>query len=260
MVCTPTRRSPASATGPTPHSARTGSGSSTACSLGRRHHPQPVRFGQLGGDLGELLAGAGADRGRQAGGAADRGPQLRRRTAATSAGVGPGQVGWLQERLVQRHRLQHRGGLGQHGHHPLGQRLVEREPRRQDHGLRAQPPGLPHRHRRAGAEHPGLVAGAGHHGRAGRARRPAPAGRASGGPGQLLDGGVERVHVEVQHPPAPATVPSSAPPPSVPPGPDGSRTAGRPRRSASARRAEQRPRVVLGQRAGGGPRPATAAR
>jgi hypothetical protein len=58
---------------------------------------------------------------------------------------------------------------------------------------------LVHGHRRARAVHAGLVAGTGDHATpAQTADEHGPS--AQGGPGQLLDGRIERVHVEMQHP------------------------------------------------------------
>ena len=198
-VRTPSRCSAVSATGPIPHSARTGSGASTCCSSSGATTRSPSGFASSDAILASCLPEPAPT---------DAGSPVRVRTAArravanssTSVDRRPGQCGRLEERLVQGHGLDDRRRLGEHGHHLLRHRRVEPAAGRQHDGVRTQPPRLPHRHRRPGPEHPGLVAGPGHD-----PAGPGPADEhgpvAQRRTGELLDGRVERVHVEVQHPP-----------------------------------------------------------
>jgi len=69
----------------------------------------------------------------------------------------------VEERLVERERLHHRGHRAKGLHDARGDRAVERVIRRQDGGLWAQPPGPRHRHRRGDPEAARLVGGREHH-------------------------------------------------------------------------------------------------
>ena len=167
--------------------------------IAARDHRDPVRLGQLGRDLGVLLARPRTDRGRQPRGLADRRPQILR-PAPGAVHVRSPQLGRLEERLVHGHLLDHRRVLGEHLEHPAAQRAVHRHPRRDEHRRRAdEPPGLVRRHRRPRPERPRLVRASRHHAAAAlpaHEHRPTPQGR----PGELLAGGEERVHVHVQDP------------------------------------------------------------
>jgi hypothetical protein len=66
MVSMPSLRSLSSATGPMPHSLRTGKTRPATLLLGAPDHPDAVPAGQSGGDLGDLLARPGAHRRRSA--------------------------------------------------------------------------------------------------------------------------------------------------------------------------------------------------
>ena len=162
-------------------------------------HPDAVGLGQAGGDLGDLLARAGADGRDETGLVAHRGPQVLAEQFHVF-GCGAGEFGRLAERLVERELFEH----GHHGAHgvedPSAGHAVDHAARRQHHRARAdQPAGLMHGHRRAGAVGAGLVAGAGDDAAAAEAAdqdRPS----AQGGAGQLLDGREERIHVQMQDP------------------------------------------------------------
>ncbi|GAB4981577.1 hypothetical protein MAHJHV61_05020 [Mycobacterium avium subsp. hominissuis] len=167
--------------------------------LGAAHHPDPVRFGQAGGDLGDLLARARAHRGDQPGLLTNPSAQLfAERLDVLSRRAG--ELGRLAEPLVE-------GQLLDDGHHgadgvedPPAGHAIDHAARRQHHrGDADQPLGLMHGHGRAGAEHARLVAGAGHHAAATQTthQHRTPAQRRAG---ELLDGREERVHVQVQHP------------------------------------------------------------
>ena len=159
----------------------------------------PSGLAKPGGDLGDLLARAGADRGDQPGLVEDPPPQVRAELFDLGLGCA-GQLRGLPERLVERKLLDD----GQHGAHgvedPAAGDAVDGAAWRQDDRRHTdQPARLMHRHRGPRPVHPRLVAGAGHH-----ATPAQPADQhgpvSQGGPGELLDGREERVHVEVQHP------------------------------------------------------------
>ncbi len=163
------------------------------------HHPDAVGFGQVGGDLGDLLARSGADGGDQARLVENLGLQCRAE-GLDVVGRRADQFGRFAERLVERQLFEH-GHQGADGaEHAAAGHAVHHAARWQhDRGGADEPAGLMHRHRRPGAVHPRFVAGA----RDDAApTKPADEHRPStqGGPGQLLDGREERVHVEVQHP------------------------------------------------------------
>ena len=159
----------------------------------------PSGLARPGGDLGDLLARAGTDRGDQAGLVAHPSPQVLAERLDV-VGRRPGKLRRFAERLVERQLLDHRHHGADGVEDPPAGHPVHHAARRQHHrGHADQAAGLVHRHGRARAEHPGLVAGAGHHAAAAQTadqHRPA----AQGGPGELLDGREERVHVQVQHP------------------------------------------------------------
>ena len=198
-VSTPRRCSFSSATGPMPHSRRTDSPSSSGRSSSRRTTRIPSGLASPGGDLGDLLARSGADRGHQPGLGAHEGAQVGAE-ALDLGRIGAGQFHRLAERLVERKLFQHRQNRPDGVEHPPAGHPVDHSARRQHHRARPdQPAGLMHRHGRARPEDPGLVAGAGHHAAAAETadqHRAAAQGRS----GQLLDRREERVHVEVQDP------------------------------------------------------------
>ena len=167
--------------------------------LAAGHHPDAVGFGQVRGDLGDLLARSGADGGDQSRFVENLGLQ---RPAERFDVVGrcTREFGGFAEGLVERKLLQD-GHEAAHGvEHAAAGHAVDDAARRQHHrGGAHHPAGLVHGHRRSGAEHPGLVARARDHA---ATAEPADQDRPAtqGGPGQLLDRREERVHVEVQHP------------------------------------------------------------
>ncbi len=200
MVSMPSRCSFSSATGPMPHSRRTGSPSSNTRSSSRRTTRMPSGLARPEAILAICLPEPGADRCHQAGLVPDPGPQLLAEQFDVF-GCGAGQFGGLAERLVERQLLEH-GHHAAHGvEHPAAGHAVDHATRRQHHRRYAdQPPRLVHRHRRAGTMGAGFVAGAGDDTPAAETTDQNRS-SAQGGPGQLLDGGEERIHVEVQDPP-----------------------------------------------------------
>ena len=200
-VRTPIRCSFSSVTGPTPGMTLTASGSIKRHLGARGHHHQPVGLAELGGQLGDELGAADADRGGQTpGGRGHRRLEVGDQQPQSGVGeldrsVGLGQV---DERLVQRQRL-HRGGqLPQDPHHLATGRSVGLEPAGQEGGVRRPPAGLVGRHGRADAEPTRLVRRRGHH--ATLARPADDHGLAAQrGLVALLDRREERVEVEVQH-------------------------------------------------------------
>ena len=182
-----------------PQSRRTGRLSRRSCSSARRDHPDAVGLGQFGGDLGDLLAGSGADGRDQSGLVEDLALQLLAERVDVLGGCAR-EFGGFAEGLVERELFQDGHHCTDGFEHASAGHAVDHTARRQHHGGGAdQPTRLMHGHRGSGAEHPGLVAGTGDHAAAAQSpdqdRTPAQS-----GPGQLLDRREERVHVEVQHP------------------------------------------------------------
>ena len=200
-VWTPARCSASSATGPTPHSMRTGSGARTSCWVTGSMTRRPSGFASSDAILASCLPEPAPTEAGSPVAATDVGPQ-RGGEPLDLGRCGPRELRRLEERLVERDRLYHWCRLREHVHDLFGEGLVQREARGQHGGVRAQPPGLAHRHGRAGAIDPRLVAGARHD-----TARPEAADEhgplTQRGPGELLGGGVERVHVQVQHPARP---------------------------------------------------------
>ena len=163
------------------------------------NHPQAIRFGEFGGDLGDLFSRPGADGGDQSGLVEDPPPQFHAELLDILCGR-IHQPGGLTEGLIEGELFEHRHHGPDGVEHPAAGGAVDRSARRQHHCRHTdEATGLMYRHRRSRAEDPGLIARTGHH---------SPAAQTSdqdgtptqGGPGQLLDGREERVHVEVQHP------------------------------------------------------------
>ena len=162
-------------------------------------HADAVGLGESRGDLGDLLARSGTDGGDQPGlsrtsarSLAERArPRCARRRRARRVRRTPRRTTAVRAPEPRAHGLEN----------PAAGHPVDHTARRQHHRADAdQPAGLMHRHRRPGTEDAGLVAGSGHHAASAEPadqHRPAP----QGGPGQLLHGREERIHVQVQHPP-----------------------------------------------------------
>ena len=106
-------------------------------------------------------------------------------------------TGHVEERLVERDRLDERRDVAQDRHHLRARLRVRVEARREEHRVRARPPGPGHRHRGMDAERPRLVA---------RRRDDAPVAEPADDDRpaaqrwivELLDRREERVEVEVQ--------------------------------------------------------------
>ena len=102
--------------GPTPHSRETGSGARNAGAAARRHLELSVRLGQVGGDLGDQLRPrrcrpTRAGRARRRCAPRSRARDLRGRAEQRSRG------GHVQERLVERQRLDQRRDRAQDVEH-----------------------------------------------------------------------------------------------------------------------------------------------
>jgi hypothetical protein len=108
-----------------------------------------------------------------------------------------GRAGDVEERLVDAQRLDQRRELVEHAEHLVRLFPVPREVPRDDRRVRAEPLRDRHRLRRVTAEHPRLVRRRGHD-----APRPVVPDEhrppAEGRVVELLDGGEERVHVDVE--------------------------------------------------------------
>ena len=146
-------------------------------------------------ELREQLVVRHADGGREPGAVADPLLDLARHVLAAAEQAGA--AGDVEEGLVEREPLDLVGELAEHLEHLRRDLAVALEARRHDDRLRAAPQRLAHRHRGMHAEAADLVARGGDHA--------APAGAADDhrlarelGPVVLLDGRVERVHVDVQ--------------------------------------------------------------
>ena len=172
-----------------------------ALGLLRRHHREAVRLAVGAGHLGDVLAAGNAYRDVQAGGVAHRLFDL----AAHLQGRPEQPLGaaHVEERLVQRQRLHPRREIGKDVHHLRRDLLIALEARFHHDGVRTAPPRLGHRHGAADAVGPRLVAGGEHH--AAVAVRPHQDRLAAQrGIVQLLDSGVEGVHVRVNDGAGPA--------------------------------------------------------
>ena len=158
-----------------------------------------IRLRQPGADFGELLSRPRADRRWQPRLVADVGPQLLRPFLHRRR-IGADEFGGLHERLVDAELLDDGDALADDREHPAGYGSVDALAGADDHRARRhQPAGLHHRHGGMGAVGAGLVRTPRDHPAAADASDQdgaAPQGR----PGQLFDGRVERVHVDVQDP------------------------------------------------------------
>ena len=195
----PSRCSFSSATGPIPHSRRTGRPSSSTRSSSWRTTRMPSGLASPDAILAICLPDPAPT---------DATSPVTSRILARSASQndfhvlcgGASEFGGLAERLVEGQLFEDRHSRADGVQHAAAGHAVDDAARRQHHGGGAdQAAGLMHRHRRPGAVHPGLVAGAGDHA---ASAQPADEHRASAQrrAGQLLDRREERVHVEVQHP------------------------------------------------------------
>ena len=143
----PRARSFAAVTRPTPHSRSTGSGCRNASSSLRRDHQQSVGLGDGARHLGEELRARDADADREPDFGADLAPEPR---GDLGRGAGdPLEPADVEERLVDRERLDIGRKSLEHREHRLARLAVGGHPRRDDGGVRAQPPCL-------GAAHRGL--------------------------------------------------------------------------------------------------------
>ncbi len=154
---------------------------------------------ELGGELGDELRGAEADRaGEPAGPFGDLGLGPDRHGPDALVGEVERLAGGreVDEGLVERQRFDQRGEVLEDRHHDPAGRPVGAEPAGEERGVGAQPARLVHRHRGVHAVRPSLVRGGGDH--------PALAEAADddGSAAQrrlvaLLDRGEERIQVEV---------------------------------------------------------------
>ena len=123
----PSRCSCSAVRAPTPHSAVTGSGCRKSSTRGHRDDEQPVRLAAGRRELGDELGGRDADRAGQL--------QLRGDPAADLRGdrprpaEQPDRAGDVEERLVQRQRLDEGRDVAQDRHDLLGGLLVGRRGR-----------------------------------------------------------------------------------------------------------------------------------
>src|SRR5262245_55322427 len=157
---------------------------------------EPVGLLQLGGHLGDELVGREPSRRRQARLVQNAALDVANRVGrAAEQGLGAREI---DERLVDRHRLDQRRELDEDAHDLHRDPLVLLHVDRQERGVWAEPRGARDGHRRADAVRPGFVGSGGHHAAPARARAhddgPATQLRAIA----LLDRRVERVHVDVR--------------------------------------------------------------
>ena len=123
--------------------------------VGGRDDEQAVGLAAGGGELGDELRRRDADR---AGDALLVGDPVADQLADLGRPAEPAdRSGDVEEGLVERQRLDHRGDRPEDLHHPGGHRGVEPVARLDHGGLRAQPPGPGHRHRGVHAVGPRLV-------------------------------------------------------------------------------------------------------
>jgi hypothetical protein len=163
--------------------------------VGERHDEQPVRFGAAGGELGDVFGRGGADGRAQSGLAVD--PLAQSRADLPGGAEQLQGARDIQERLVDRKRLDQRRDLSEELHHLRGVVRVPLEVRLEDDGLGATAQRDGHRHRRIHAIFAGLVGGGGDD----RPQRPVTDDDRLADQLRMLeqlDGREERVHVHVQ--------------------------------------------------------------
>ena len=184
----PRRSSLASVAGPTPHSACTGSG----CRKARVSAGSTTATPEPDGARWATALGLAASEASLATNLVPATPteQVRPSSASTRSrmwaaicGAGPSRrtrAGDVEERLVERERLDQRGDVAEDRHDPGAHLGVAAVAPGEEDRLGAQPAGLHRRHGRVHAEGPGLVGRGGHHApvagaadddRAGRAAR-----------------------------------------------------------------------------------------
>ena len=166
--------------------------------LAQRHDDQPVGLLQVRRDLGDELGAGDPDRGGQP----DLGPDVVLDPAGDGRAVaeqdrGPGHV---EERLVDRDRLDQRRVAPEDGHDVAAGGLVATAIDRQEDGVRTAPVRLAQRHRGVDAEATGFVARGRDDTAAVLATRPPDDDRQATqlGPVALLHGGEERVEIDMQ--------------------------------------------------------------
>ena len=184
-----------------PHApeAAHGQGSEEGGFLPRLHHHEAVGLAHVRSDLGHELGGGHSHRGAETGLLADG--VLQGAADALAVAEGPPALRHVEEGLVDRDGLDHGGEAPQDGHHLLRDGGVLLHVRVEVDTLGAEPPGFRDGHGAAHAELAGFV------GRGGNDTPPPPALRIGAnddglaqesGTVALLDGRVERVHVEVE--------------------------------------------------------------
>ena len=161
--------------------------------LGRHHH-DPVGLGQLAAELGDRRRGRDPHRAGDPLLVVDDRPQL---LGDLERGAEPsGRTADVEERLVEREHLDQRRHPAEGLDHRARDRGEDVEVGRDHHRLRAEPAGAGHRHRRADAVLAGEVVGRQHHPTAAAPDHDRDVGEI--GPVTGRDGGVERVHVDVE--------------------------------------------------------------
>ena len=174
-VVIPARRRWSPVAGPTPGSVRTDIGASSSRSVPGSISTSPSGLACSEAIFASILDPASPTDPVEPGDGPDVRAQLlpgrpRRRLVA---GRAPGLQ--VDERLVQAQRLHQRRQRPQQLHHLLADLAVEREARHEIRGVRRQPAGLRHRHRRVHPEAPGPRTTRWRRPRAARARRRPPA-------------------------------------------------------------------------------------
>ncbi len=130
--------------------------------LALAQHGKSARLVEVGRELGQELVLRQADRHRDADLVLDRAREAGERTGGRAA-VQPLGAGEIEEGLVDRQRLDQRREIEHQGAHLAADADVFRHVGRHDGGVRAQPAGLEHRHRRFHPEGAGDIAGGRHH-------------------------------------------------------------------------------------------------
>ena len=128
----------------------------------RAQHRKAPGLVQLGSDLGEELVGGEAYRDGQADLRLDPGLQPGQGQGGRRL-VQPLRAGQVDPGFVQGQGLDQRSQVADKRHDPAAFGLVSCEIRLDDHRLRAERPGLEHRHGRPHAAHPGDIAAGGDH-------------------------------------------------------------------------------------------------